>query len=80
MATDQAGETFEEFKNSFSYASRSDMNFKFLKSLSEQEAGDFFQDLIFGGYCVQMVFHRSGSGESYVQRFPLKQTAICLSG
>jgi D-proline reductase (dithiol) PrdB len=46
MATDQAGETFEEFKNSFSYASRSDMNFKFLKSLSEQEAGEFFQDLM----------------------------------
>jgi hypothetical protein len=39
-------ETFEEFKNSFSYGSRSDMNFKFLKALSEDDAGDFFQGLL----------------------------------
>jgi len=39
-------ETFEKFKNSFSYGSRSDMNFKFLKSLSEAEAGKFFQELL----------------------------------
>ena len=39
-------ETFEEFKNSFSYGSRSDMNFKFLKSLSAEEAGEFFRDLM----------------------------------
>jgi hypothetical protein len=39
-------ETFEEFKNSFSYGSRSDMNFKFLKSLSDEEARDFFQGLL----------------------------------
>lgn len=39
-------ETFEEFKNSFSYGARSDMNFKFLKSLSVEEAGDFFQGLL----------------------------------
>ena len=39
-------ETFEEFKNSFSYGTRSDMNFKFLKSLSDEEASDFFQRLM----------------------------------
>jgi hypothetical protein len=39
-------ETFEEFKNSFSYGSRTDMNFKFLKSLSDVEAGEFFQELL----------------------------------
>ena len=39
-------ETFEEFKNSFSYGSRSDMNFKFLKSLPDEDAGLFFQDLL----------------------------------
>jgi D-proline reductase (dithiol) PrdB len=39
-------ETFEDFKNSFSYGDRSDMNFKFLKSLSEEEAGLFFQELL----------------------------------
>lgn len=39
-------ETFEEFKNSFSYGRRPDMNFKFLKSLSDEEAGDFFQGLL----------------------------------
>jgi len=36
-------ETFEVFKNSFSYGSRSDLNFKFLKSLTEKEAADFIQ-------------------------------------
>ncbi|MES0360099.1 MAG: glycine/sarcosine/betaine reductase selenoprotein B family protein, partial [Anaerolineales bacterium] len=39
-------ETFEEFKNSFSYGTRSDMNYKFLKSLSEEDAGQFFQELL----------------------------------
>ncbi len=45
--TDQlTPETFEEFKNSFSYGSRTDMNFKFLKALSDIEAGEFFQELL----------------------------------
>ena len=39
-------ETFEEFKNSFSYGSRTDLNFKFLKALSDVEAGEFFQELL----------------------------------
>lgn len=39
-------ETFEEFKNSFSYGSRADMNFKFLKGLSEADAAQFLQDLL----------------------------------
>jgi len=39
-------ETFEDFKTSFSYGSRSDMNFKFLKALTAEEAGDFFQGLL----------------------------------
>ena len=38
-------ETFEEFKNSFSYGGRSDMNFKFLKGLPAADAGQFFQEL-----------------------------------
>ena len=46
MTANPPGESFEEFKNSFSYGSRADMNFKFLKSLSEQEAGEFFKDLM----------------------------------
>ena len=46
MARTRAGQSFEEFKNSFSYGSRSDMNFKFLKSLSDEEAGKFFKDLM----------------------------------
>lgn len=50
--TDGAGdnrehESFEEFKNSFSYGSRSDLNFKYLKALSSQDAGRFFQDLLY---------------------------------
>jgi hypothetical protein len=44
METDQ--ETFSDFKNSFSYGSRTDLNFKFLKSLSDADAAAFFQDLL----------------------------------
>lgn len=39
-------ETFEEFKNSFSYGSRTDLNFKFLKSLPSEEAAAFLQGLL----------------------------------
>lgn len=39
-------ESFEEFKNSFSYGSRTDLNFKFLKGLSEEDAAAFFQGLL----------------------------------
>lgn len=31
-------ESFEDFKNSFSYGSRTDLNFKFLAKLSDKEA------------------------------------------
>ena len=40
------GETFEEFKISFSYGSRTDLNFKFLKGLSDEEASSFFQEML----------------------------------
>jgi hypothetical protein len=46
MAGDRNPETLEEFKNSFSYGVRTDMNFKFLKSLSDEDAGKFFQELL----------------------------------
>jgi D-proline reductase (dithiol) PrdB len=40
-------ESFEAFKNSFtSTGSRSNLNFKFLKNLSDLEAGQFFRDLL----------------------------------
>lgn len=39
-------ESFETFKDSFSYGSRPDLNFKFLKGLSAEEAADFFQTLL----------------------------------
>ena len=39
-------ESFADFKNSFSYGSRSDMNFKFLKHLSDEQAAEFFQELL----------------------------------
>jgi hypothetical protein len=38
-------ETFEEFKKSFSYGTRSNMNFKFLNNLSNGEVGEFFKQL-----------------------------------
>ena len=40
------GESFEDFKNSFFYGTRTNMNFKFLKSLSDLDASRFFQDLL----------------------------------
>ena len=39
-------ESFEEFRRSFSYGSRSDLNFKFLKSLPDAEAAEFFRQLL----------------------------------
>ncbi|CAG0947175.1 hypothetical protein ANRL1_03765 [Anaerolineae bacterium] len=40
-------ETFEEFKKSFSAkrGTRSNMNFKFLKNLSDEDVGEFFKQL-----------------------------------
>lgn len=40
------GESFEAFKSSFSYGPRTDLNFKFLKQLSAEEAARFLQDLL----------------------------------
>lgn len=39
-------ESFEEFKDSFDYGSRTDLNFKFLALLSPREAAEFFRDLL----------------------------------
>jgi len=39
-------ETFDEFRNSFSYGSRTDLLFKFLKSCSEQQADEFLRELL----------------------------------
>ena len=39
-------ESFDDFRSSFSYGSRSDLLFKFLKSGSEQLADEFFQELL----------------------------------
>lgn len=38
-------ETFEAFKNSFSYGTRTDLLFKFLKNLSEGEAAGFIREM-----------------------------------
>lgn len=43
---DRPAETFEEFRTSFSYGSRTDLNFKFLKSASDAEAAAMFQKLL----------------------------------
>ena len=39
-------ESFNQFKDSFSYGSRTDLNFKFLKALPDEEAAQFFQELL----------------------------------
>jgi hypothetical protein len=47
MTTDETKpESFEAFKKSFFYGSRGDLNFKFLSSLSDEEAGRFLQELL----------------------------------
>ena len=47
MTAELEQESFEQFKNSFSYGSRSDLNFKFLKALPPDRAADFFQELLY---------------------------------
>jgi len=42
----QDKETFEEYKDSFSYGSRPDLNFKFMKAFSEADGAQFLQDLL----------------------------------
>lgn len=39
-------ETLEDFKNSFNYGPRSDLNFKFLRGFSTEDAARFFQELL----------------------------------
>lgn len=39
-------ETFEEFKNSFSYGSRTDLSFKFLKSLPPEQAAEAIRQIL----------------------------------
>ena len=39
-------ESLEDFKNSFFYGTRTDLNFKFLGALSAEDAGTFFQELL----------------------------------
>lgn len=40
------GESFDEFRNSFAYGSRTDLFFKWLKSGPERLAGEFIQELL----------------------------------
>ncbi len=39
-------ETFDEFRSSFSYGSRTDLLFKFLKNCTEQQADEFLRELL----------------------------------
>ena len=44
--TDERSETFDEFKASFSYGSRNDLSFKFLKRLPAADAAEFLRLLL----------------------------------
>ena len=46
MSDESSQESFEEFRSSFSYGSRTDLNFKFLAGLSDEDAARFFQSLL----------------------------------
>ncbi len=45
MADDPPAESFDAFRKSFAYGARTDLNFKFLKELSTEEAARFIQEL-----------------------------------
>lgn len=47
MTDESKQETFEEFKNSFSYGPRLDLNFRFLRFLPSADAATFFQELLY---------------------------------
>ena len=40
--------TFKDFRESFFYGDRSDLNFKWLAHLEDSQVADFFQDLLGG--------------------------------
>jgi hypothetical protein len=40
------GESFDEFRKSFSYGSRSDLSFKFLSHLTDDAAANFIQEIL----------------------------------
>lgn len=46
METESQPETFKSFKDSFFYGTRSNLNFKFLSHLNDEDAGRFFQELL----------------------------------
>lgn len=68
------GESFTQFKQSFSYGSRTDLNFKFLKNLSDDAAARFIQELfsklgdtLDDGDVQRIVDHiRAGQRQAYV--------------
>jgi len=45
-SSDEPAETIEELRKSFFYGSRSNLNFKFLKDLSDEEFGSFLAELL----------------------------------
>ena len=45
-ANNEFDETFEDFKNSFSYGSRTDLSFKFLKALPPERAAEFLSQVL----------------------------------
>jgi len=71
--SDPQPESFAEFKQSFSYGSRTDLNFKFLKSLSDEAAAQFLQALLWklgdsfdDGNIDRLVAHvRAGQEQAY---------------
>ena len=46
MTDNPPPESFSDFKRSFSYGSRTDLNFKFMAGLSDEEAATFLQTLL----------------------------------
>lgn len=42
----EGSESFEQFRTSFSYGSRSDLNFKFLKAIPDEEAAEFLRVIL----------------------------------
>lgn len=68
MATDdQSAETLREFANSFFYGSRSELSLKFLKDLSNEETGEFLEEMLNGVVAAIDNGDTSGLSKSFLQ-------------
>ena len=73
-------ETFTDFKNSFSYGKRNNLNFKFLSRLTDDEAANFLEKLLnltgnsFNDGNLEKIIEHVVQGQKYAYSHPSKFT------